>query len=93
MFQKIIVPIDLTDRHQSILNVASDLAGNSQGEIILLHVIESIAGWEDEEVEEFYLKIEASAQEHLERLGRQLDEMKIPWHLKVKTGSRAKEIA
>jgi hypothetical protein len=44
MFKKILLPIDLTDRHGRVLVVAAELATQSGGEVILLHVIETIAG-------------------------------------------------
>ena len=40
MFHKILLPLDLTDRHQAALALAAELAGAQEGEIVLLHVIE-----------------------------------------------------
>jgi nucleotide-binding universal stress UspA family protein len=42
MFQKILVPVDLTDVHQPALNIAARLAQESAGEVRLLYVMEVI---------------------------------------------------
>ncbi len=93
MFKKILLPFDLTTKHQPVFDIAVEMVGKSGGEIVLLHVIEAIAGWPDGEVQEFYQRIEKKAQEHLQNYGDKLDEKKIPWHSKVTTGSRAEEVA
>lgn len=93
MFQHLLLPLDLTNRHGRAIEMAIDLARHHNGRVTLLHVIESIAGWADEEVDEFYKRIEKSAQEHLDRYGATLDERGIPWHARVITGNRVEEIA
>ena len=42
VFQKIVVPLDLTDRHQQAIDVAAELASRSGGMVSLLHAIETI---------------------------------------------------
>jgi nucleotide-binding universal stress UspA family protein len=49
MFQRILLPVDLSDRHQPALNAATDLAAQSRAEITVLHVIEVIPGLPIEE--------------------------------------------
>jgi nucleotide-binding universal stress UspA family protein len=49
VFKHILVPVDLSDRHQHALEVAACLARESHGEVTLLHVIEIIPGpWPQE---------------------------------------------
>ena len=57
MFKKILLPIDLSDRHDQALRLAVDLARASGGEVVLLHVVEVIAGLPGEE--EFYGRLPA----------------------------------
>ena len=88
MFKKILVPVDLTDKQQRPLEVAADLAA-SNGEVILLHVIELIPGLSMEEERPFYDRLEARAHAHFERLVPPLAARKIAWHTEVLYGARA----
>jgi universal stress protein A len=92
MFRKILVPVDLTDTHQRALEIAARLASEGNGEVILVHVIEVIAGLWVEEEREFYDRIEAAARDHLARLGRQIEEYNVPRREEVIFGNRAEEI-
>src|SRR5687767_6136067 len=80
MFKKILIPVDLTDRHQQALDIAVPLAKESTGEITLLHVVELIAGIWPQEEREFYSRIELAARDHLAKLGRYLEERRVPRH-------------
>jgi universal stress protein A len=92
MFQKILVPVDLTDVHQPALDIAARLAQESAGEVTLLHVIEVIAEvWAGED-REFYDRLEQKARDHLARLGHSLGERAVPRREEVVFGSRAPEI-
>jgi nucleotide-binding universal stress UspA family protein len=72
MFKKILLPVDLTDKHGPALDLAADLAKQSGGGILLLHVIEVIAGLSMEEEKDFYGRLEKMARGHLKRLGGRL---------------------
>jgi nucleotide-binding universal stress UspA family protein len=92
MFQKILVPVDLTDVHQPALDIAARLAQESAGEVTLLHVIEVIAEvWAGED-REFYDRLEQKVRDHLARLGQYLGERTVPRREEVVFGSRAPEI-
>jgi nucleotide-binding universal stress UspA family protein len=67
MFKKILIPLDLTDRHEHALKVATALARHEGGEVTLLHVIELIPGLSREEEPTFYSRLERMATSHLER--------------------------
>ena len=45
MFKKILLPVDLTERYEPALKAATELATQSNGEVVVLHVIEVIAGF------------------------------------------------
>jgi nucleotide-binding universal stress UspA family protein len=92
MFRKILIPVDLTDRHQQVLDIAARLAQESTGEVTLLHVIELIPGIWPQEEREFYNRIEQTARDHLAKLGRYLEERHVPRHEEVIFGDRAHEI-
>jgi nucleotide-binding universal stress UspA family protein len=92
MFQKILVPVDLTDVHQPALDIAADLAQESAGEVTLLHVIEVIAEVSAVEDRDFYDRLEQKARDHLARLGHSLGERAVRRREEVVFGSRAPEI-
>ena len=91
MFKHILVPVDLSDRHQHALEVAARLARESHGVVTLLHVIESIPGpWAQER--DFYKRIAELAHNHLTSLGRTLEAGQVLGRKEVVYGSRAHEI-
>jgi nucleotide-binding universal stress UspA family protein len=93
MFKKILLPLDLTDKHQPAINIAVELARQGKGKVILLHVIELIHGMPVAEEEEFYGRLERTAQPHLERFGAGLTRRRVAWQGVVLFGNRPAEIA
>lgn len=92
VFKKILVPVDLSDTHQQAVEIAARLAGESGGQVTLLHVVEVIPGlWVGGE-RDFYDRLEAAARDQLSRLGRQLEEMHVSRREEVIFGNRAEEI-
>ena len=92
MFRKILLPVDLSDRHQQALQISARLAKESDGEVTLLHVIEIIPALDMEEERDFYQRLEQAARDHLGRLGRYLEEQQVPQRGEIIYGSRAPEI-
>ncbi len=92
MFQKILVPVDLTDVHQPALDIAARLAQGSAGAVTLLHVIEVIAEVWAVEDRDFYDRLEHKARDHLARLGQYLGARAVPRREEVVFGNRAPEI-
>lgn len=92
MFRKILLPIDQSNKHRQALEIASDLAGASVGEVILLHVIEVIPGLAFEEERDFYARLEKAARHHLEQQGERLQHRHIPWRAEILYGNRVAEI-
>ena len=66
MFQRILVPVDLTGKSQNAADLAYDLAVQSAAEVILLHVIETIEHVEFEDLKPFYQRLESSARNGLQ---------------------------
>jgi len=92
MFKKIILPVDLTDKHQRAVELAGDLAEQTRGEVILLHVIEIIPGLPMEEERDFYDRLEARANKLLQQLQGKLEARKLMARGVVVYGTRAKEV-
>lgn len=92
MFKNILVPVDLSDRHQRALEIAVRLAKESNGEVTLLHVIEIIQGLHLGEERDFYQRPEHVALDHLMRLGRYLEAHHVPRQEEIVCGSRPAEI-
>jgi len=92
VFQKILVPVDLTDGHQPALDIAARLAQGNDGEVTLLHVVEVIAEVWAADDREFYARFEQRARDHLARLGHALEARGVPRREEVVFGHRAPEI-
>src|SRR6266851_503449 len=91
MFQKILVPVDLTDRHQPALEIAAKLV-TPGGEVILLHVIEVLPGLPREEEPSFYQRLERKADIYLHRLSDVLQERHVTVRSVVLLGERVPEV-
>jgi len=91
MYKKILLPVDLTERHQPALDIAMEMARPGAATIVLLHVIELIPGLSMEEEKTFYQRLERIARRHLDRWGQKLEERKLPWKAEVLFGNRATE--
>jgi nucleotide-binding universal stress UspA family protein len=92
MFQRILVPVDLTDRHGPALDIAARLATESGGEVVVLHVIELVYGLPREEDPPFYRRLETKANEYVGRLVQALEWKKIKVHSEILYGNRVAEI-
>jgi len=93
MFRTILLPLDLTDKHQRALDTAVDLARQHGGELVLLHVVELIPGLPREEDREFYDRLERAAADHLARAAQALSKAGIRSRTKILFGPRAVEVA
>jgi universal stress protein A len=92
VFQRILVPTDLTERAAKALDVALKLNGTDRPRVTLLHVIETFRGLDFEEMRPSYQKFErkakeimAAAVEHLPRAGSLVSQ-------EIVYGDRAEEI-
>ena len=91
MFKHILVPVDLSDRHQHALEVAARLARESHGEVTLLHVIDITPGpWAQEP--DFMKRIAELAHNQLTSLGRSLEADQVLGRKEIVYGNRAHEI-
>lgn len=65
MLRKILVPVDFSAKNLSALRTARELAELVHGEVILVHVIETIEEMPDAELEDFYRRLESKASERM----------------------------
>jgi nucleotide-binding universal stress UspA family protein len=91
MFQRILLPIDLSDKHARAVEAAAQLAGPGDGEVILLHVIELIPGLAVEEEKQFYGRLEKLAAAHMQKISHTLTQKQIRCRAEVVLGNRGAE--
>ena len=72
MFQRILTPVDLTAKSLNAVELAGKLAAQSEAEVILLHVIETIEHVEFDELKQFYQRLETSARNGLQEFAERL---------------------
>jgi nucleotide-binding universal stress UspA family protein len=93
MFQRLLVPTDLTEATQRAIDVALGLASPRGAQIGLLHVIERIPNLDDSEMRTFYDRLERDAQARMRELSAKAgvsgDVEVVPY---VVLGRRADEI-
>jgi len=92
MFKRILIPLDLTDRHDEAMKVATALARYEGGEVTLLHVVELIPGLSREEEPTFYNRLERLATAHLERWAATLAGARLKVRGEVVFGNRVQEV-
>ena len=68
MFQRILVPTDLTDESREALDLALALASPAGARVMLLHVIERIPNLNDSELRGFYDQLERDSRSRLHAL-------------------------
>ncbi|MFQ5680008.1 MAG: universal stress protein [Gemmatimonadota bacterium] len=91
MFRSVLVPVDLTEKNEHAVRLARELAGESRGEVTLLHVIETL-DLPFDELEEFYRRLEEKAARGMETLAEPLRAAEIPHHREVAYGKRGEAI-
>jgi nucleotide-binding universal stress UspA family protein len=92
MFKRILVPVDLSDKSPEAVDAASQLAKANQGELILLHVIETIEHLDFGELQPFYKKLEDRAIAGLDRLSSRAAQYGVPARVETVYGKRAASI-
>lgn len=92
MFQRILVPLDVAQKNQSALTAAAELARQNKSTILLLHVIERIEHVPDEELKDFYHRLEQNVQRELSAAAQSLSEQKVTASTHIVFGRRAEEV-
>lgn len=91
MFKNIIVPVDLTPKNKRAVAAASDLAAQTGGQVVLLHVIETL-DLPFEDLREFYDRLQAKAIAHMEGLASGIERAEVPFEVHVLYGRRVEKI-
>lgn len=91
MYKKILLPLDLTDKHEPAVHAAVEFAKGAGGSVTLLHVIELIPGLPRDEDRDFYDRLERRAKAHLDKISKQLAAQKIDHRQVVVFGHRLEE--
>lgn len=91
MFERILVPVDLTEKNRGAVETARDLAVASGGMVTLFHVIETL-DLPFDELEDFYARLEGRAADGMEKLAAPLRDARVEVVQQVNYGERAAEI-
>ena len=92
MFQRILVPMDLTERSLAAVDFAYEMATQSKADVTLLHVIETIEHVPFDELKPFYERLEKSAQNGMRAFAEKFASNKLRVDQAVVYGHRSKEI-
>ena len=90
MFQHVLVPVDLSGKNQRALESAAHLAG-SDGEVTLLHVIETL-DLPFDELEDFYQRLHDKAARELDEMTEPLSRSGVAVVQRISYGHRVREI-
>ncbi len=91
MFQRILVPVDLTEKSLKAVDMAYEFAAQTGAEVILLHVIETIQHIEFEELKPFYNRLESSARRGLQEFSERFLAKEFRIDQAIVYGQRIKE--
>jgi universal stress protein A len=92
VFNRILVPTDLTERSLKALEVAVRMALHDGSRISLLHVIETIDDAEFEDFQDFYRKLEKHARKLMEEMVGKYGDERVIIERDIIYGKRVKEI-
>jgi nucleotide-binding universal stress UspA family protein len=92
MFNRILVPVDLTEKSLAAVDIAHDLATQSEAEVVLLHVIETIEHIQFDELKPFYERLETSAREGLQEFSERFVSNNIKVDQALLYGHRSQQI-
>lgn len=91
-FKRILLPLDLEQRHQQAIDTAVTLAKQHGAQVLLLHVIELLAGMPFEEERDFYGQLESASRDRLAELDAPFAQQGIAVHRQIVFGSGADSI-
>ena len=92
LFKNILVPTDFTKKSEKALDVAVRMASTDEGNITLLHVIETIAEADDDEFRDFYKRLRGRAQKKMEEMIRPYTRAERAIRSEIAYGKRTAEI-
>lgn len=90
-FHHVLVPLDFTQKNEAALDVAFETAVHNHARVSLLHVVQTL-DLEDEEVNEYYARLETAAEKKLERISQRFTEAGVDVDFKIRLGNRTEQI-
>jgi universal stress protein A len=92
VFERILVPLDLSGRNERTIETARELARRHHARVTLLHVVQQIPDVEAGELREFYRRLERVSARRLERVASRFTARGVPVGVTVRIGEPAREI-
>lgn len=92
MFHSILLPVDLTKENEAAVSAALGLLAGAGGKATLLHVIETIADADFEDMADFYRRLEEKARIGIRALVQPLEAAGLDVDQQVIYGKRVPEI-
>ena len=92
MFKRILVPLDLSGRHERTIDTACDLAQLHHAQVTLLHVVQQIPDVAAAELRGFYRRMERASARRLGRIADGFTARGLPVGVTVCIGEPAREI-
>jgi nucleotide-binding universal stress UspA family protein len=65
VLKKVLIPVDFTAKNERAFAAARELVDHEGGEIVLVHVVESLEDELDDDLRNFYRKLERRAEERM----------------------------
>lgn len=91
-FQHLLIPLDFTEKNRAALDIAFEIAVQNRARTTLLHVIETIDGAADAELQSFYAKLQQRSQTELESAAQRFSQAGLTVDTKIRFGRRLHEI-
>jgi nucleotide-binding universal stress UspA family protein len=92
MFQRILVPVDLSAKSLTAVDLALDLARQMRADVTLLHVIETIEHVQFDEMKDLYRRLEVSARKGLKEFSERFVDQGLKVDCSVTYGHRTQGI-
>ncbi len=95
-FHHLLVPVELSERKTTAMDIALSMASENNARVTLLHVIQTIGGDDippDEETERFYDHLQSRVAPKLQEMAQQFRDAGIEVAVETPVGDRLREIA
>jgi nucleotide-binding universal stress UspA family protein len=91
-FRHVLVPLDFTPKNAAALDVAFEICAQNKARATLFHAIETIEHAEDDEIRDFYSRLESRAQSELASAAQRFLDAGYEVETKVHFGRRGASI-
>jgi nucleotide-binding universal stress UspA family protein len=92
MYEKILIPVDLSSTNEAVFDTVRDLGDPDRTHIILLHVIETLQDDEPGEMDDFYEELRTEADEKMTAWAAEIAEAGFEVEATITYGERGPEI-